>query len=112
MVFETFKSDGSWQKTYIDGMPVDSNVTVATLGSFDNARTLSGAFADDESFQQCFVQRVTHFIAGIDLGVPGSVAWSQAADQSLTASHGKLEEMVVALVRHPGFIERRTESAP
>lgn len=112
MVFETFKSDGSWQKTYLDGMPVDSHVTVATLGSFDNARALSDAFADDESFQQCFVQRFTHFVAGIDLGVPRSVAWSRAAAQSLTDSHGKLEEMVVALVRHPGFIERRAESAP
>ncbi|MDB4990784.1 MAG: hypothetical protein JWN04_5962 [Myxococcaceae bacterium] len=112
MVFETFKSDGSWQKVYPDGMPVDSKVTVDTLGSFDNARSLSQAFADDASFQQCFVQRFTHFIAGIDLGLTRTVAWSKAADQSLVDSNGKLEEMVVALVRHPGFIERRTESAP
>ena len=112
MVFETFKSDGSWQKAYANGMPVDSNVTVAKLGSFNNAGALSKAFANDESFQQCFVQRFTHFIAGIDLGAPRSVAWSGAAEHSLTAGNGKLEEMVVALVRHPGFIERRTESAP
>ncbi len=112
MVFEMFKSDGSWQKTYPDGMPIDSNVTVAALGSFEDARTLSEAFADDESFQQCFVQRFTHSMAGIDLGTPESVAWSRAVEQGLAASDGKLEEMVVALVRHPGFIERRTESAP
>jgi len=112
MVFETFSSDGSWQDQYPDGTSIDSNVVVDNIGSFDNARQLSGAFADDEAFQQCFVQRFTHFIAGIDLGSPAMVAWSERARAQLVASNGSLEEMLVALVRHPAFIERRTEEAP
>lgn len=112
MVFETFKSDGSWQETYPDGSPVDSNVEINSLGSFDNARLLSEAFADDDSFQRCFVRRFTHFIAGIDLGSPSMVAWSDQTRERLVATDGSLEEMLVAIVRHPAFIERRTEVAP
>jgi hypothetical protein len=112
MVFETFKSDGSWQETYPDGRPVDSNVTVDGIGSFDNARDLSEAFADDDKFQRCFVRRFTHFIAGIDLGSPAMVAWSQATHAKLVETDGDLEEMLIAIVRHPAFIERRTEAAP
>jgi hypothetical protein len=112
MVFETFRSDASWQETYPDGMPVDSDVTITGLGTFDNARLLSEAFADDASFQRCFVQRFTHFIAGIDLGSLAMVAWSEQTHARLVESDGDLEEMLVAIVRHPAFIERRTEEAP
>jgi hypothetical protein len=112
MVFETFNSDGSWQEAYPDGLPVDSNVTIMGLGSFDNARLLSESFADDETFQRCFARRFTHFVAGIDLGATTSVAWSDQALQRLVETDGDLEEMLVAIVRHPAFIERRTEEAP
>jgi hypothetical protein len=112
MVFETFGSDGRWQDTYPDGMPVDSNVTVPNIGSFDDARLLSEAFADDTAFQRCFVQRFTHFVAGIDLGSAAMVAWSEETHARLVETDGNLEEMLVALVRHPAFIERRTEAAP
>jgi hypothetical protein len=112
MVFETFKSDGAWQEAYPDGTPVDSNVTVTGIGDFDNARVLSEAFADDTSFQRCFVQRFTHFIAGVDLGSPSMVEWSEQTHAKLVETDGDLEEMLVAIVRHPAFIERRTEVAP
>jgi hypothetical protein len=112
MVFETFTSDGSWQDAYPDGMPIDSDVTVEGLGSFDNARLLSEAFAGDQAFQDCFVRRLTHFVAGIDLGSPAMVAWSAVARDRLAASDGSLEETLIAIVRHPAFIERRTEQAP
>jgi hypothetical protein len=110
MVFETFKSDGSWQENYPDGLPVDSDVTIMGLGSFDNARTLSEAFASDDTFQRCFVRRFTHFVAGIDLGSTATVAWSEQAHERLVATDGDLEEMLVAIVRHPAFIERRTDT--
>jgi hypothetical protein len=112
MVFETFSSDGRWQESYPDGMPVDSNVTVNGLGDFDNARLLSEAFADDDAFQQCFVRRFTHFVSGVDLGAPVMVPWSEQTLERLVATDGDLEEMLVAIVRHPAFIERRTEAAP
>jgi hypothetical protein len=112
MVFETFTSDGRFQKTYPDGTPVDSNVSVDMLGDFDNARLLAQAFADDEAFQDCFVRRFTHFVAGVDLGAPSTVAWSESTRKKLVETKGNLEEMLVALVRHPAFIERRTEKAP
>ena len=112
MVFETFTSDGRWQATYPDGLPVDSNVTVAGIGDFDNARLLSEALATDEAFQQCFVRRFVHLFAGVDLGAPAVVAWSAAAHRRLAETDGDLEEMVVALVKHPAFIERRLEVAP
>ena len=112
MVFETFKSDASWQDTYPDGMPVDSNVMITGLGNFDNARLLSEAFANDPAFQMCFVQRFTHFIAGIDLGAPSMVAWSAQTHERLVATGGNLEDVLIAIVRHPAFIERRPEAAP
>lgn len=111
MVFETFTSDGRWQASYADGTPVDSQVTVDHIGSFDNAHLLSKAFADDETFQLCFVRRFAHFIAGVDLGSPAMVAWSKQAHARLVETNGNLEEMLVALVRHPAFIERRKEKA-
>jgi hypothetical protein len=112
MVFETFTSDGRFQDTYPDGMPIDSNVTIDGLGSFDDARLLSEAFASNESFQLCFVRRLTHFVAGIDLGAPSNVAWSRQTRERLVATDGNLEEILVAIVRHPAFIERRTEAQP
>jgi hypothetical protein len=110
MVFETFKSDGSWQETYPDGLPVDSNVTITGLGTHDNARELSEAFASDDTFQRCFVRRFAHFVSGIDLGTTTSVAWTDQAHERLVATDGDLEEMLVAIVRHPAFIERRTDT--
>jgi hypothetical protein len=112
MVFETFGSDGRWQDAYPDGMPVDSNVTVMGMGDFDNARLLSEAFAENEAFQRCFVQRFTHFLTGVDLGSPAMVPWSQQTLDRLIETDGDLEEMLVAIVRHPAFIERTTEVAP
>ena len=111
MVFETFTSDGRFQDTYPGGLPIDSNVTIPNIGSFDNARLLAEALADDEGFQRCFVRRFTHLIAGIDLGASSRIAWLETARERLVETDGNLEEMLVALVRHPAFIERQREGA-
>jgi hypothetical protein len=112
MVFESFASDARWQDTYPDGDPVDTAIEVAGIGSFDNARAFSTALADDLGFQRCFVQRFTHFLVGIDLGSPQMVAWTQQAHERFLEADTSLEELLVAIVRHPAFIERRVEVGP
>jgi hypothetical protein len=112
MVFESFASDGKWQTTDAAGKPVDTKVNVVGLGMFDNAHAYSTALVDDMTFQSCFVQRLTHFLVGVDLGSPDSVAWTQQALETFVASDTSLEELLVAIVRHPAFIERRMETAP
>ncbi len=106
LAFESFASDGSWQTTYADGLPVETQITLDDV-SFENAADLSVALADDRRFQQCFVRRFAHFTVGADLGSPAAVAWTSEAYASFVESGTSFEEMVVALVRHPAFIERR-----
>jgi hypothetical protein len=112
MVFESFASDGKWQTTDVAGHPVDTKIDIMGVGAFDNAHTYATALADDMAFQRCFVQRFTHFLVGIDLGSPQMVAWSQQAHERLLETDLSLEELLVSLVRHPAFIERRTEAGP
>ncbi len=107
-MFESFASDGSWQTVYpFDGRTVETDVQVGDLGTFDDATTLSATLADDERFQQCMVQRFVHFMVGIDIGSPASVVWTRDADDAFVSSGTSFEELVVAIVRHPAFIERR-----
>jgi hypothetical protein len=112
MVFESFGSDGKWQTTDAIGMPVDTKVDVQGLGMFDNAHAYSTALADDLAFQRCFVRRFTHFLVGIDMGATEMVAWTQQAHERFLATGTSLEELLVAIVRHPAFIERRVEKGP
>ena len=112
MVFESFASDGKWQTSYPDGMPVDTKIDSAGVGMFDNAHAYATALADDLAFQRCFVQRFAHFLVGFDLGSTEMVAWTQQAHEHFVASGTSLEELLVSLVRHPAFIERRMEKSP
>lgn len=112
MVFESFGSDGKWQTIDAGGKPVDTKVDVEGLGMFDNAHDYSTALVDDPMFQDCFVERFTHFLVGIDLGSPEMVQWTQQARESFVKNDLSLEELLVAIVRHPAFIERRTETSP
>lgn len=112
MVFESFGSDAKWQTTDVAGHAVDTKIDVMGLGMFDNAHAYATALADDLAFQRCFVQRFVHFLAGIDLGSPQMVAWSQEAHERLLETDLSLEELLISIVRHPAFIERRAESRP
>jgi hypothetical protein len=112
MVFESFGSNGKWQTMDVAGHAVDTKVDVMGLGSFDNARAYALALADDMAFQRCFVQRFTHFLVGVDLGSPDMVAWTQQAHERLLETDLSLEELLVSIVRHPAFIERRMEAGP
>jgi hypothetical protein len=112
MVFESFGSNGQWQTIDAAGKPVDTKVDVPSLGMFDNAHAYATALADDLTFQQCFVQRFVHFMVGVDLGPTDMVAWTQQAHERLLATGTSLEEMLVSIVRHPAFIERRMETGP
>jgi hypothetical protein len=109
LVFERYASDARWQTVYPDGLPVEADVTLDGLGSFEDAPSLSRALADDPAFQQCFVQRVAHFAVGAHVGAPARSAWTQAAYERFRESGTSLEELLVALVRHPAFVERRKE---
>ena len=74
---------------------------------YDNAAQVSAALAKDERFQQCLVQRFGHFVLGADFGAPVAVRASGAAYNAFKDSGGSFEELLVAIVRDPAFIERR-----
>jgi hypothetical protein len=112
LVFENFASDARFQETYPDGRPVDSAIELAGVGRFDDARAFSAALADDLAFQRCLVQRFTQFLVGIDLGATGRVAWLQQAHERFLETDTSFEELLVAIVRHPAFVERRAEDEP
>lgn len=107
LIFESYASDGSWQTEYADdGRPVETDITLPQ-GSFTMAPELSRALADDLEFQHCFVQRFAHFMVGYDLGTPGAVTWTHDAHERFVEADTSFEELVVAMVRHPAFVERR-----
>jgi hypothetical protein len=112
MIFENFSSDARWQVSYGDGTPVESAITIDSLGSFDHVPPFTAALIDDPVLQECFVRRVTHYLVGIDLGSPEMAAWVQAGYEAFTEHDTSLEELLVALVRHPGFVERVKEVSP
>jgi len=80
--------------------------------AFDSAPALSAALVDDTTFRDCFVRRVVHSLMGIDMGAPGSAAWVQSAHDAFVANDTSLEELLVAIVRHPAFVERVPEASP
>ncbi len=112
IVFENFTSDARWQTTYPDGRSIDTKGDVTGVGSFANGHALASALVDDDMFQRCFVQRFMHFMLGIDLGATDKVAWTQQVHDRLLATNTSLEEMLVSIVRHPGFIERPQGKSP
>ena len=108
LAFESFAGDGSWQTTYeADGNPVETDVSLPGVGPIDGAVDLSAALAQDADFQSCLVQRFAHFLMGHDVGSPAAVRWSREALSAFERSDGSFEELMVALVRDPAFIERR-----
>jgi hypothetical protein len=106
LAFESFGGDGRFQTTYPDGKPVEAAV-VLNGTPYDNAVQVSAALAKDERFQQCLVQRFGHFVLGADFGAPVAVRAPGAAYKAFKDSGGSLEELLVAIVRDPTFIERR-----
>ncbi|MEM1417089.1 MAG: DUF1592 domain-containing protein [Myxococcota bacterium] len=108
LVFESFSGDGSWQTSYPDGLPVEPEIELE-LGSFDNAAEFSRALADDPAFKHCMIQRFAHFLMGIDVGSPRAIRWTYDALEDFDAAEGSFEELLVSIVRHPAFVERRSE---
>jgi hypothetical protein len=106
MIFESFTSDGAFQDTYPSGDAVDTFVSVEGIGEFEEAPEFSAALANDENIQMCVVQRVLQLMLGIDLGSPRMVAVAQEAYDRFAEHDTSFEELLVAIVRHPAFIER------
>lgn len=106
LAFESFGGDGRYQTTYADGKPVEAAVVWNDV-PYENAAQISAALVQDEAFQQCLVQRFGHFLLGADFGAPVTVRASAAAYQVFKDSGGAFEELLVAIVRDPAFIERR-----
>lgn len=106
LVFENFAGDGTWQTVYPDGKPVEATATLNGI-EYDTAPQMEGALAEDESFQQCLVQRFGHFVMGADFGAPVTVRASKAAYDAFKSSGGSFEELLVAIVRDRAFIERK-----
>jgi hypothetical protein len=106
LAFESFAGDGRFQTTYADGKPVEAAV-VMNGTPYDNAPQVSAALAQDDKFQQCLVRRFGHFVMGADFGAPVKVRASGVAYKAFKDSGGSLEELLVAIVRDPVFIERR-----
>ncbi|MEO0321795.1 MAG: DUF1588 domain-containing protein [Myxococcota bacterium] len=109
LVFENFSGDGRWQTEYAaDGLPVEPQIDLE-LGTFDSAAEFSQALADDPAFKHCMIQRFAHFLMGIDVGSPRAIRWTYDALTRFDASGGSFEELLVSIVRHPAFVERRRE---
>jgi hypothetical protein len=106
LAFESFGGDGRYQTEYADGKPVEAQVTLNGV-QYDTAAQVSAALAQDERFEQCLVRRFGHFLMGADFGAPLKVRASGAAYDAFKNSNGSFEEMLVAIVRDPAFIERR-----
>ncbi|HVU03261.1 MAG TPA: DUF1592 domain-containing protein [Polyangiaceae bacterium] len=104
--FENFGGDGRWQTVYADGKPVEAAVVWNGV-SYENAVQVSAALAKDESFEDCLVQRFGHFLLGADFGSPVKVRASGAALKAFEDSGGSFEELLVAIVKDPAFIERK-----
>ncbi|HTM46735.1 MAG TPA: DUF1592 domain-containing protein [Polyangiaceae bacterium] len=108
LAFESYAGDGTWQTTYPDGKPVEAQVTWNGM-QYNTPAEVSAAIAQDPRFGQCLVQRFGHFLLGADYGSPVTVRASGAAYDAFKTSNGSFEELLVAIVRDPTFIERRKE---
>ncbi|MBX3129179.1 MAG: DUF1592 domain-containing protein [Polyangiaceae bacterium] len=106
LAFESFAGDGRFQTVYTDGKPVEAAV-VLDGASYDNAPQVAAAIAEDERFQHCLVERFGNFVMGAEFGAPIEVRASAAAYQAFRDSGGSFEELLVAIVKDPAFIERR-----
>ncbi len=108
LAFESYAGDGTWQTVYAsDGLPVETGIELEGVGPLPDAMALSAVLADDVNFQHCMVQRFVHFLMGIDVGSPDAVRWSSDALSAFVESGGSFEELLVAIVRDPSFVERR-----
>lgn len=106
LVFETYASDGSWRTFYPDGLPVEPMIELGGLGAFSSAPELSLALTQASVFRRCFLQRFTHFFVGRDIGTPSQAVWLDDSASTFRDEGDRLTELLVALVRHPAFIER------
>lgn len=106
LAFESFGGDGRFQTTYADGKPVESQVEWNGV-QYNSAAEISAAIVQDDRFQQCLVRRFGHFLMGADFGAPVTVRAPAEALNAFQAAGGSFEELLVAIVRDPSFIERR-----
>jgi len=106
LVFENYASDASWRTFYPDGLPVEPVVELNGLGSFASAPELSLALTQSSTFRRCFLQRFTHYFVGRDVGTPSQALWLNETATTFRDEGDQLTELLVALVRHPAFIER------
>lgn len=106
LVFENFGSDGRWQTTYADGLPVEPMIDLDGV-AFDNAPDVSLALTQSSTFRRCFMQRFAHFFVGRNIGTPGASTWLAESSVRFRDNGDRLEELLVALVRHPAFVERQ-----
>ncbi|MEM9862388.1 MAG: DUF1592 domain-containing protein [Myxococcota bacterium] len=104
LAFERFDAIGRRRDVYPDGHVVDSNAQVPGIGSVTSAADLGAALAESGEVQNCFVRRVAHSMLGADLG-PQSV-WVNDVTDAFVSADRSIEGLVVALVSHPGFVER------
>jgi len=107
LTFENYTSDGRWQSIYPDGRPVQSTVDIAGIGMFSDAPMLSLSLTQNARFRSCFLRRFANSFVGYDIGDPAHVTWLAEASASMRSHDDRLTELLVALVRHPAFIERQ-----
>ena len=106
LAFEAFGGDGRFQTMYADGKPVEAQVVWNGV-QYNTPGEVSAALAQDERFERCLVQRFGHFLLGADFGAPITVRAPADAYAVFKANGGSFEELLVAIVRDPVFIERR-----
>lgn len=107
LVFETYASDGSWRTTYSDGRPVEPSIDLEGFGAFERAPDFTMALTEDSAVRFCMVRRFAAFTLGRDLGPAHQLTWTRDAQRAMRENDDRLEELLVAMVRHPAFVERQ-----
>ena len=107
--------DGMGQaRTTENGKPIDSSVTVAVGSDFDgtyaDSNALATALAASPSVRTCLARQLFRSTAGrSDSSVAGSEnAFVELWKQLPADQQGKLVDVLVAFVRSPLFVQRRT----
>ncbi|QQR88536.1 MAG: DUF1592 domain-containing protein [Myxococcales bacterium] len=107
MGLENYGALGEY-RDQVDGNTVNPVGTIPDFGSFTGAVELSATIAQDPTAQACFSQRFAQYVLGSDLGSPNETDWLNSAHESFLSHTTTIEELLVGLVAHEGFIERNT----
>lgn len=112
-LFEGFDGMGK-ARTTENGLPIDTKATVSLGSDFDgtyaDSMELVSALAQSDSVKTCMARHIFHSTVGrSDASIAGAeLGFVEAWKQLPVDDQGKLEEVLVAFIKSPTFVQRRT----